>query len=414
MDLRKTIPALALASVLAVGSIALAGCGPAGNGGSGGRSYDKEAIDPAVTARNTAFAFDLLRELDRETPDDNLFLSPLSVSTALSMTYNGARGETLVDMEEGLRYTGLSQDAVNMTYRNLLPYLEQADKKVDLTVSNSIWYRLGEAIGEDFLAVNRDLYDAEVQEIDFGDPKAADTVNGWIDDATKGKIDRMLEPPIPPDVVMYLINAVYFKGEWTTQFDPKDTTPAEFTQIDGSRATVDMMRRTGEVEYGEGTGYKAVRLPYGDESLSMILLLPTGGTDVNQWIDALDPDSFAAIRSSIAPQDEVVLGLPKFRMEYGIKELNDALIAMGMELPFSPLADLSGIRAGVYISQVLHKAVIEVNEEGSEAAGVTVVVVEESAAAEPLAFIADRPFLFLIAEEETDTILFLGKYGRVE
>jgi serpin B len=175
-----------------------------------------------------------------------------------------------------------------------------------------------------------------------------------------------------------------------------------------------MMSQYGDVAYGQGDGYKAVRLPYGNEKVAMYLLLPTDGKNINDWITDMNAERFADIRESISTQEKVDLKIPKFKMEYGIKELNSELIAMGMELPFDPAADFSGIRGGLFISQVLHKAVIEVNEEGSEAAGVTVVVMDESAAAEPLTFIADRPFLFLIAEEDTGSILFLGKFASVQ
>ena len=186
------------------------------------------------------------------------------------------------------------------------------------------------------------------------------------------------------------------------------------TNIAGAVQRTDMMGHYGDVDYGQGDGYKAARLPYGKEKVSMYLLLPTDGKTINDWVADLSADVFADIRSSITTQEKVDLRIPKFKMEYGIKELNNELIAMGMELPFTPDADFSGIRGGLFISQVLHKAVIEVNEEGSEAAGVTVVVMEESAALDPLTFIADQPFLFLIAEEDTGSILFLGKFTSVE
>jgi serpin B len=402
---------IAIATALAILTAGLSGCGV---GEPVGKPYDADKIDSQIIARNNEFSFDLLRQINETDVDGNLFLSPLSISTALTMTYNGAAGNTLFDMERGLRYQGFSKEMVNETYQNLLPFLSQVDKEVDLTISNSIWYRIGEAIQEAFIATNKQVFDAEVQELDFTDPKSADVINQWIDEATSGKIDKMIEPPIPATVVMYLINAVYFKGDWTTPFEKDNTKEADFTDIAGKRQRIDMMSQYGDVAYGQGDGYKAVRLPYGKEKVAMYLLLPTDGKNINDWITDMNAERFADIRKSISTQEKVDLKIPKFKMEYGIKELNSELIAMGMELPFDPAADFSGIRGGLFISQVLHKAVIEVNEEGSEAAGVTVVVMDESAAAEPLTFIADRPFLFLIAEEDTGSILFLGKFASVQ
>lgn len=402
---------IAIATALAILTAGLSGCGV---GEPAGKPYDADKIDSQIIARNNEFSFDLLRQINETDVNGNLFLSPLSISTALTMTYNGAAGNTLADMERGLRYQGFSKEMVNETYQNLLPFLSQVDKEVDLTINNSIWYRIGEAIQEAFIATNKQVFDAEVQELDFSDPKSADVINQWIDEATEGKIDKMIEPPIPATVVMYLINAVYFKGDWTTPFEKDNTKESDFTDITGSRQRIDMMGYYGDVAFGQGDGYKAVRLPYGKEKVAMYLLLPTDGKNINDWITDMNAERFADIRESISTQEKVDLKIPKFKMEYGIKELNSELIAMGMELPFDPAADFSGIRGGLFISQVLHKAVIEVNEEGSEAAGVTVVVMDESAAAEPLTFIADRPFLFLIAEEDTGSILFLGKFASVQ
>ncbi|PKM85490.1 MAG: proteinase IV [Firmicutes bacterium HGW-Firmicutes-11] len=402
---------IAVVTALTILAAGLSGCGATEPSG---RPYDADKIDAAIIARTNDFSFDLLREINETDSNGNLFLSPLSISTALTMTYNGAKGNTMADMERGLRYQGFSKENVNETYQNLIPYLLQVDKEVDLTISNSIWYRMGEAIQEAFIETNKQVFDAEVRELDFSDPASADSINQWIDDATKGKIDRMIEPPIPATVVMYLINAVYFKGDWTTPFDKDSTQEADFTNIAGAVQRTDMMGHYGDVDYGQGDGYKAVRLPYGKEKVSMYLLLPTDGKTINDWVADLNADVFADIRSSITTQEKVDLRIPKFKMEYDIKELNNELISMGMVLPFDPAADFSGIREGLFISQVLHKAVIEVNEEGSEAAGVTVVVMEESAALEPLTFIADQPFLFLIAEEGTGSILFLGKFTSAE
>lgn len=404
----KKLMGLLLSIVLIASSIM--GCSE--NPGSE-KAYELNKVSPEVTDRNVDFAFDLFREINNEDKAKNIVISPLSVSTALTMTYNGAVGDTLTEMEKGLRYEGLNVDTVNGTYENLLHYLSQADKKVELNISNSIWYRAGENIKEEFISANRRVFNAEVNAVDFSDPKTVQTINAWIKSATEGKIVEMLSPPIPDYIVMYLINAVYFKGEWTEKFKASDTFQSDFNGLDGIQA-VDMMSRNGEVQYGEGLDYKAVRLPYGEGKTAMYFIMPKNGQDINTFVQSMDSKKFKIVKDSLNTTENVRLQIPKFKMEYGIKKLNDALIAMGMKLPFSADADLSGIREGLFISEVLHKAVIEVDEKGSEAAGVTVVVVGETAMQEPVAFVADRPFIFLIEEAGTGSILFMGKYCNAE
>jgi serpin B len=378
------------------------------------KDFDMDLISSEVTLRNVDFALDILKELNKEDLHKNIFISPLSISTALTMTYNGAAGETMTQMEKGLRYEGLDKNNITTTYQHLMAYLSQVDKEVDLTISNSIWYRQGEAIKQEFIDINKQFFNAEVMEMDFTDPKSADTINNWIKTSTKDKIEKMLDPPIPADVVMYLINAVYFKGDWTTQFNKEHTVNTFFNGLNKNIQSVDMMSRKGPIDYGVGEDYQVVRLPYGDGKVSMYVILPELQQDIYSFLKSMDRNKYMEIKSSIELTEEVTLNLPKFKMEYGIKEINNQLIAMGMEHPFSPTADFSDIREGLFISRVLHKAVIEVNEEGSEAAGVTVVELAESAAMDPIVFTADRPFLFMIVEDETDTILFLGKFVNAE
>ena len=376
--------------------------------------YNLSSIDTTVTDGNEDFAFNVFRELNKEETDGNLFISPFSISTALSMTYNGADGKTKEDMAKALSYAGIDISTINTSYKNLLPYLSNVDDEVDLDISNSIWYRIGETIKEEFITTNRDAFDAEISEIDFSQADAADRINTWIKESTKSKIEKMLDPPLPADVVMYLINAVYFKGHWTYEFDKDNTYPGIFTNIDGVEEDVDMMSMKGTVEYGEGDDYKVLRLPYGKEKLYMYFILPEN-SDISELTDNLDNEKFSEIRQSIAEEEDVIVGIPRYKVEYGIKNLNDVLKKMGMASAFEADADFSNIREGLFISRVLHKAVIEVNEEGSEAAAVTVVEMLESAEMEePTRFVADRPFVFAIRDEATGTILFMGKYCKTK
>lgn len=392
----------------------LAGCSISSNQNSNQNlTFDKEKIDFDVVKGNTQFAFDVFKQLNREDSGKSIFISPLSISTALSMTYQGAKGTTKDAMAQALRYKDIDMNVLNESYKNLLRYLTQIDSKVELNISNSIWIRKGEEIKEDFLSVNRDVFDADANELDFSKEDSANKINEWISEATKGKIQKMISPPISPQVVMYLINAIYFKGDWTEQFEKKNTFSTKFHTEDGNTKDIMIMNRKGEVEYVKGDNYKAVRLPYGKEKVSMYCILPDKGVSINSFIEDMNIDKWKEIREGIIKTRDVTLQIPKFKLEYGIKNLNDSLTALGMGEAFEESADFSGIRENIFISRVLHKAVIEVNEEGSEAAGVTVVEMVESAVMEPITFIANRPFVFFIADDETGTILFMGKLSDV-
>jgi serine protease inhibitor len=376
--------------------------------------YDIEQVNQEIVQGNNKFAFEIFSKLNNGEENNNIFISPISISTALSMTLNGAKGETLNDMLEGLRYENVEIETINNSYKNLISHLNQSDDKIDLNISNSIWYRQGEPINNDFININKDVFRAQVSSLNFSDENSANTINNWIKESTKGKIEKMINPPIPSNVVMYLINAVYFKGEWSNQFKKEDTFKSYFNGINKNIQEVDMMYKQDEIEYFSNMTYKAIRMPYGDEKIAMYVILPTENSDIIELTQTLNEDIFSEIKSSLTPIKDVIINIPKFKVSYGIKELKNQLIEIGMKLPFSPGADFSGIREGIFIDSVLHKAVIEVTEEGSEAAAATVVIMVESSALEPTSFIADKPFIFIIADDETDTILFLGKYCNVE
>jgi len=369
-------------------------------------------IHQPVVSANNRFAWDVFKQLNNEDTGENIFISPLSISSALSMTYQGARGSTRDAMAQALNYEGIDTEILNESYKNLLRYLNRVDNQVTLDINNSIWIREGEKVEQEFIRVNNEVFDAAVEELDFSQAEAAERINRWIDNSTKGKITQMIKPPIPANVVMYLINAIYFKGEWSEQFDKKLTFNTSFHAGTGEIRDVMMMSKKGPVEYGQGNDFKVVRLPYGSGKTAMYLVLPAGEASVNDFINGMDADKWQAIKASISKQDDVLLQVPRFKMEYGIKKLNDSLSALGMAEAFNENADFSGIRPGIFISRVLHKAVIEVNEAGSEAAGATVVDMTEAAAVNPVTFIADRPFMFVIEETETGTLLFMGKLYR--
>jgi serpin B len=379
------------------------------------RTYDLENIDPSVVDGNQKFAFDVFKKLNEEDVEDSIFISPLSISQALTMAYNGAETTTKEGMEKALGLSGLDRALVNGSFRNLTNYLGQIDKKINLNIGNSIWIKDDQDINEDFIMNNKENFNAEVETLDFADNKSVDIINNWINKATNKMIDKMLEPPIDKDIIMYLINAIYFKGEWSEQFDPKLTYQDNFTTLDGEIQRVNMMRKNGgSVEFTGNEEYKAVRLPYGNGKTSMYIILPSEGTNINEFINNMTIEKWSGIKKTVSEKEDIVFRIPRFKLDYGTKELKDSLISLGMEEAFGNNADFSGIREEILISSVMHRAVIEVNEEGSEAAGVTIVTIRDLALAEPNTFITDRPFMFIINDDVMDTILFMGKVVSIE
>lgn len=356
------------------------------------------------------FAFKLFHEINRQEGDTNIFISPLSVAMALGMTLNGAAGSTEQAMLETLELQGLSRDAVNDAYRTLIDLLRNLDPNVEFLLANSIWYAQGRAFEQDFLDVNRLFFDAEIRALDFGDPSTPQVINDWVYSNTNGRIEEIIEDGIPANVIMYLINAVYFKGDWTYQFDESRTHDAEFTLVDGSNATVDMMSQGGEIDLRStwSDGVLVADLPYGGDAFCMTILLPETAADIQSLVDDLTQTRWetwiAALDSS-----SMEVSLPKFTLEYEIT-LNDVLQALGMEVAFNPgAADFTRMYqpGGIWIDSVIHKTFVDVNEAGTEAAAVTAVTMRELSV--PSSLTVNRPFVFVIRERFSGSILFMGK-----
>jgi len=364
-----------------------------------------------VTAGND-FAFRFLDQAYREAPDSNLFLAPLSASMALGMTLNGAAGTTFEEMRSTLGFGFMSLEEINEGYRDLMDLLLTLDPLVEMGIGNSIWYRQGFPVRNDFLTRTRDYFDAEVAALDFADPGAADIINAWVRGETKGKIQEIVDNPLHPASVMFLINAIYFKGTWTHRFEKDKTRQATFTGESGAAGTVPLMELRDTLLYTEAPTYHAVDLPYGGKAFSMTLLQPKPDVPLRELVASLSPGSWAQIVAGMTPKEGTVY-LPRFRLEWG-KVLNGTLQAMGMNVPFNPgAADFSGlsdeaVQRGLFISEVRQKSYVDVNEEGTEAAGVTSVEIREFANPEHFTFRADRPFIFLLRERFSETILFAG------
>jgi serine protease inhibitor len=360
---------------------------------------------------DNAFGIDMFKLL-AETEKDNFTISPLSISQALAMTYNGARSETKLAMEEALRKNGFTNEEINKSYQSLVNSLLNADNKVTLEFAQSIWYRLGFNVLPDFVSVNQTYYDAEVNELDFSKPNAKDIINGWIEDKTHDKIKDMIKS-VEPDHVMFLINAIYFNGEWRSKFETKNTTKQTFSPSKGEEIIVDMMHKTETSQFFSNETFSALQLPYGNGNFSMVVLLPHEEKECSDILKILTPENWEIWLKSFYEADELSIKLPKFKDEYEVK-LNKVLSTMGMEIAFTPMADFSGINGSpnLFIDYVQHNTFIDVSEKGTEAAAATVVAIKEFVAPVSPEFHVTRPFIFAITEKQTGAILFLGKMKK--
>ena len=371
------------------------------------------SIETNVVTANTQFGFNLFNEIHKTEQDTNIFISPLSISIALAMTLNGAAGETEQAMTNTLKLQGLDSESINTNYAELRQILLTSDPKVTLTIANSLWARQGVQFKQDFLQRNTQFFEAEISTLDFNHPSAASAINQWVDDNTKGKIEKIVDE-IDPAKVLFLINAIYFKGTWQREFDPLRTRDGPFFLSNGDEKQVPMMRQERWYPYYQGEDFQAIRLAYGDGQMGMYIFLPDRESDLNIFLQNLNADSWENWMSQFHEQ-EAFLVMPKFKLQYE-KMLNDPLKVLGMDIAFNPaladfsrMAPLESLGKNLYIGEVIHKTFVEVNEEGTEAAAVTSVGVKATSAGPlPIPFIVDRPFFFAIHDNKTKTILFMG------
>jgi len=376
---------------------------------------DPETIDlkfksAEIIEADQQFAFELFNQVCSLNNSENIMISPISVSYALGMTYNGAAGTTQEAFENVLHFTGLTKQEVNDSYKDLVGQIIGLDPKVELSMANSIWYREGANVLETFKTVNQTYFDAAVEELDFSDPGAVDIINNWIEDKTNDKIQDMLDE-IPAGAYMYLINAIYFNATWLYEFDKADTYTGSFQMEDNTTMDADFMVVEGSFYRTANMYYSAVELPYGDSAFSMVAILPSENTDLSSFISEYSVQDWNQRAVYSAPV-KVKIELPKF--SYGFKDLlNDPLINLGLGNAFSDAADFSNItlETDLFISRVIHQSFIDVNEKGTEAAAATIVEMKENAVqTETVSF--NRPFMYIIKENSTGAILFMGKVGK--
>ncbi|MHC1705589.1 MAG: serpin family protein [Tenuifilaceae bacterium] len=363
-----------------------------------------------VIYKSNSFGIDLFKGVANE-EEGNFMLSPLSASSALTMLLNGCEENTYTQIQQMLGFEGMTISEINETYKSLVGQLLSADPKIKLALANSIWYRSGFNVKPLFLNAMENDFSAHVEALDFNLPSALTTMNKWANDNTYGKIPKVLNE-ISPDAVMFLMNALYFKGTWTYQFDKSKTSTDPFYLENSSSINVDMMHGTINARCSFETDYQAIELNYGRTNYSMIVIVPADNiNDFTQTFSNTEWNILTQNLDGIEQPLSYVVSLPKFKFSYE-KQLNQQLSDMGMVDAFSPsLANLSGIAdANIFVSFVKQNTFVEVNEEGTEAAAVTTIGIElTSIPSGPPSFTVNKPFVFAIRERTTNTILFIGK-----
>jgi len=371
--------------------------------------------EQSLAGSSNAFVINLFKELEK-TEEGNLFFSPLSIQYALSMTLNGSRDETFNSIKEVLDVNDLNEHEINEAFKSLTEFLLNVDKKVLLTIANSIWYEQKFTAAESFKKAIQVYYDAEISGLDFKSEQSVGTINNWVETKTNGLIDKLINE-IPDDAVMYLVNAIYYKALWKYPFDKANTNKAPFYLENNSEIEALMMHsEEATVGYYVNETTHVIDIPYGNGQFSMMVILPVAGKKTGDVLEILDKESIENWNNSIRPI-EAELIMPKFKIEYKAL-LNETLSEMGMEIAFTERADFTRLfeeKYGLMISRVIHKAVIEVNEEGTEAAAVTGVEVSlTSLPPEKPVLTLNRPFIFFIKEKHTGAILFAGKLSNPE
>jgi len=365
----------------------------------------------ALISSENSFALDIFKKvIESSTESENVIISPLSISSALSMTLNGANGTTRDAMLATLGMNGLTPEKINNSYKDLTEALLNVDKRVLISIANSVWTEKNFVVKKPFTDVLTQYYNAESKSFDITDPLVPNQINSWIESKTNGLIKNMIDK-LDQSTVMLLINAIYFKGKWSSQFDKDKTVQRSFYKSGGVTAQVPMMTQISEFKIYNGEGFTLAEFPYGQANFVMDVLLPDADNEIKSIIPLINDNSFKGWISQLSER-KTDLSFPKFKYGYK-KDLNDILTDMGMGIAFTDNADFSNISdMDLLISMVKHQAFIETNEEGSEAAAATIVgILATSMPAGPYILNIDHPFLYIIRETSTNSILFMGRVG---
>jgi serpin B len=361
---------------------------------------------------NNKFAFDVFKNVNIEETKENFMISPVSLSLALAMTYNGAANDTKTAFENTLNYNTFSSNEINNLNKEIIYNLSDNSLGSILEIGNSIWVEKRFTVKEDFIKKNEEFYDAEIQNLDFYDVNSVDVINSWVSDKTYQKIPKIIDQ-VSPNLRMILINALYFKSDWKYNFDEEKTSELPF-YAENETTNVKMMQLSGTLNLYENEKFLAVKLPYKNEKFSMTIFLPKENQTTTDIISLLSIQNWQKWNENYI-QKTIDLEMPKFKSSYEI-ELNDAIAALGLGIAFTNNADFSGINNNpLQVSFIKQKTFIEVDEKGTEAAAVTAVGIETtSTGSSNIKIRLNKPFLYSITEKETGSICFLGKVGMPE
>jgi serpin B len=382
------------------------------------KTIDLDEKSAQLIDADNAFGLEIFQKIREESDEENIMISPLSISVALAMAYNGADGDTKTEMEEALKLNGLTTEEINASYDLLIDALQSLDEEVIFEIANAIFYADGFSVKPGFLTVNKDVYDAEVRSLDFSSPSAVETINNWVADKTNDKIPTIIDQLSPLDR-MVLLNAIYFNGIWSQEFDKDGTKMLPFKKLDGTSYETPMMNKEDQLEYTTNSLFQAVKLPYGNGQYNMLVFLPSSGNESADIIDELDNNNWKNWADDFNVEEHVVVTMPRYKFAFEMP-LNDVLKQMGMKKAFQAgIADFAKITDDdLYISSVRHKSFIDVNENGTEAAAVTSVTFTTTGMPvdppEKIYFTVDKPFVFAITEKDTNAILFIGEVQNPE
>ncbi|HTN68675.1 MAG TPA: serpin family protein [Dysgonamonadaceae bacterium] len=375
---------------------------------------DLQVVEESQLKSDQAFAFEFFSNVFNEEKNDenkNFMVSPFSLSMALAMTWNGSSSDTKEAMQNTLKLGDMSDEEVNGYFKKLKENFEKTDPSTKLAIANSIWTNKNVVILPEFISLNKNYFNSTVEAVNFGDPAVKDRINEWADVNTNGLIKEVIEKT-DLGALMYLLNALYFKGIWTSEFDAKNTSKMNFSNEEGGSVKVDMMHQEAHFNYAADETMQMVQLPYGNQSFSMMVLLPQESKKLTDLTQKLQDENYWYDLKSKLRNSEVDLYLPKFKTEYS-RKLNDVLINMGMGIAFDPQnADFSHMsNRQTFISFVEQFTYIATDEVGTEAAAVTVVGIETTSvqpSPPKVTFKADKPFIYIIQENFTGSILFMG------
>jgi serpin B len=374
------------------------------------RPKNKEKLQQKLINAHNHFSFNLFSQISQNKPSENLFVSPSSVAIALSLLYNGAEGQTQAQMSQLLGFDNMTLEEVNLASQTLQQSLQESDPTVQINIANSLWVKQDVSFRHQFLKNNRQYFKAEITNLDFNNPQSVGIINRWVSQKTQGKIDKIIDS-IDPQNILFLINAIYFKGEWQYQFDKNLTRSETFFLGNGSTKQHPLMTKNGNFFYQETNDFQAVSLPYGEGDWRFDVYLPKENKNLKDFLEKLNQKNWTQWVNNFQNR-KGLLKLPRFQSEYDI-DLETTLSSLGMRDAFSASqANFSRMTSyAVVIDQVKHKTFIEVNEEGTEAAAVTSTGVRAtSAMPQDPAFqmVVNRPFFYVIRHQQTGTILFMG------